>query len=182
MKTPKNRNIAFIGLAIIFVVLLLQSCFSMFVETSQSESITQMDIIFRTSLSSIFGFLMSNFATSSGSDKTSTIQTETPTIGFSSADTSQSLSLSSVRNADDISATTDISVGTTTTPVAKAASPYKMQILILIGISLFCIISLIVVRNFSYLLVNDSSTSVTIALYRDFTSGTIGALIGLSRN
>lgn len=62
-------------------------------------------------------------------------------------------------------------------------SPHlKMQVLIVSSVCIFCLIVLIIIRDFGANFSFDNSDIATLSLFRDFISGGVGALIGLSRD
>ncbi len=182
-----SKNIAFTGVIIIFFVLLAQSAFALFVE-AQSQEVDQIDVVFRTAMSSIFGYIMSMVSTSEfvlKSKSKTTATAKSKAIGFSSGgDGTNTTTTSSLKSEGDTQApATDVVLGTG--QVESAAERRKffinLQIIILTLVCVFCLIILVVVRNFSNFIVASSSNVVTISMYRDIVSGSIGALIGLSR-
>ncbi len=148
-----NKNIAFGSLLVLLSILLLQTGVSLFVKTEGVEGIEQLDIIFRTALSSIFGFIVSIVA--GGKPK---IEVKPKVVEVE------------IRE-----------------KVEEKKTPNKnimvnIQIIVITAICVYCLLAIIVVRNFPHLVAVTSSASSTISLYRDFISGGIGALIGLSKS
>ncbi len=186
------KNVAFLGIVIIFFVLLAQSAFALFVE-AQSQNVDQIDIVFRTAISSIFGYVMSTVSTSEfvlkSRKKNLSIPTQpTKTIGFKSGEDKNSdnnIVSSVISSGEANSSAQDVILPTVPESVEYDASRRKffvnLQIIILTLVCIFCLAILVIVRNFSNFIVASSSNIVTISMYRDIVSGSIGALIGLSR-
>ncbi len=191
MKKPKfslseisSKNIAFAGIITIFCILLLQSSFSLFVDLHHEE-LAQIDVVFRTSISSIFGYLMSMVSTSDFVIKPK-VKIDIPTqksIGFSQK------SMTDTLPPKGSAKTTPPEPSVAPTPPAAQVSldiekkniAVNVQIIVLSLVCIFCLFVLLVVRNFSELIVSNSTNGVTISLFRDIISGSVGGLIGLSR-
>ncbi len=181
-----SKNLAFISLIVIFGILLLQTAISLFIEV-EIEAITQIDIVFRTALSSIFGYFMSMVSVSEfaikNKRKTYTKSNNKPkSIGFSSekSDNPQSFLTLEEEKAKDLSS--EISPSIEEKQPVQRKFTVNVQIIVLACVCLFCLIVMLIVRNFSHMIAPHSSNTVTISLFRDFISGSIGALIGLSRS
>ncbi len=183
LEKANSKNIAFFSIIVIFGILLLQSAFSLFVEL-KFEELGQIDTVFRTALSSIFGYIMSMVSTSDfmlQGKRVSTSQKPT-SIGFATSD--QVIPKAVIYNDTADTPTTEA-----ITEVPKTASllgtnkilAVNIQIIVLAAVCVFCLLSMLIVRNFSEMIVSNSSNIVTISMYRDIISGSIGALIGLSR-
>ncbi len=175
-----SKSVAFMCIVVIFGILLIQSAVAMFFDV-RHEELAQIDIIFRTAISSIFGYLMSVVATADFSlkEKNKPQNTQVKNIGFT-PDSSQTPK--SYINETD-SKTSDISI--IPPPVNKVVEKnfrINVQIIVLACSCVFCVVLLIVVRNFSHIIVANSTNTVTISQYRDIISGSIGALIGLSQS
>ncbi len=182
----KNKNYATISLIIIFAILLIQTAVLMFMPNSNSTELTQLDTVFRTTLSSIFGFFMSSSALSEGKkEKFENVQQQNK-IGFTDSTVPEGGILKNSTE-EMIEAPSDgISelVGGVALPVAvqkEVVKNHNLQILLLMFTCLFCLIAMMAVRFFSHLVGGGSYVVVTLSLYRDFISGSIGAIIGLAR-
>ncbi len=152
-----NKNLAYKGLVIIFGILLIQSSISLFFD-SGSGQLTQIDTVFRTAISSIFGFLMSGLVTSKRKkEKTGIIAYDVKVV--------------EVENEKEAHSEEE-----------NDSVDNRTQIWSILCVCIFCLVIMIVIRNFSHFIVNSSSTTITIAMYRDIISGSIGALIGASKN
>ncbi len=163
---------------------MIQSATALFVDVKH-EDIAQIDIIFRTAISSIFGYIMSMVSTADFALKNKSVQnTPSPpkSIGFSSEekDIPKAISL------EESGANTVAELLTIDQPLSisgeKKLFKANVQIIVLTSVCLFCLITLLVVRNFSEHMVANTTNGVTISQYRDIVSGSIGALIGLSRS
>lgn len=178
-----SRNLAHIALVIFLAVLLIQSAIGLFVTMpNDGDSI---DIVFRTAISSIFGYIMSSIGQkkSNSNNKTSnTSESDSGTprqIGFSGeTSTTSKLTLDSTKNASQDS-------GQTLSPPQskKSISPDNLQLqtVIIACLGLFCMTVLIFLRYYEGEIAATSGVIATVAQYRDIISGSIGALIGLAR-
>lgn len=142
-------------------VLLAQSAFSLFHPALNSNETKDIDIIVRTSSASIFGYFISANFIKRFSKKESTI-----------------------KNKPDADAFTDIPLAisdTTDVPHKEEDSANRLQVIVATAIGLFCLIVLVMERNFVDVesLSAHSSSTATIAQFRDFVSGCVGFLIGM---
>ncbi len=180
-SSRKKKNSAFFGLVLILAALLFQSAFSLFVNM-QTEGLEQIDIVFRTTITSIFGYIMSMVTTNDYTIKRERKGKAPKPIGFSAESAADDNSPSAISLTNDSNASqTQIPNGIETIPT-KNIKLYNMQIGVLTSVCLFCLLILLIVRNFSHLIIPNSSNTVTISMYRDIISGSVGALIGLSRS
>lgn len=173
-----SKNIAYMGLVLIFFILMAQSGFSLFFDSENvSTEIQQIDIVFRTSLSSIFGYIISILAVSKMASSSKN-QTTTTQIGFTNTDSSQNryTMLSSENEISD----SILNVGSASQDNREINT--NVQTIALIIICVFCLVVMILVRNLSQYISITSSASVTVSMYRDFISSGIGALIGISKS
>ncbi len=177
-----SKTFAFTGLIVILAILLFQSAFSLFVETT-NEGLTQIDIVFRTALSSIFGYLMSMVSASDFKLKKRNliVKPNKNTIGFS-AQKDEIITSKLSDNKPEVNEVIDVQAYKADEKSGENIITTNVQIITLIVVCVFCLITMLVVRNFSELIVASSSNSVTISMYRDIISGSVGALIGLSRS
>lgn len=148
-----------ISLLVFLLICLLQSAYSVLMHTDSSS----FDIILRTSCASIFGyFLSTRFSPSAQTTADgSTIQSTPPTgtvaqIGFSDSSAAPTLGAASSRFLQ-----TD-----------------NLQVALVSIIGLFCLILLIVIRNFIHMDEISASALATLTQFRDIFSGCIGFLIG----
>ncbi len=175
-----SKNTAFISLIIIFFILLLQSTLSLFFNET-SESLTQIDIVFRTSLTSIFGYLVSVVSVNSINKKQNRENKNTTnTIGFNTETTPTTIT--SQLDTDNGILSTPKVTSSKLPDVPFKKVPLNYQIVVIASICIFCLLIMISVRNFGHLLIPGNSTASTIGVYRDFVSSGIGALIGLSKD
>ncbi len=125
-------------------ILILQSTFSLFFTPDEGADFSSIDVVLRTTLSSIYGYIMSMVFNEK--KKVKVISTEEKTR-------------------------------------QNINSPHlKMQVLIVSSVCIFCLIVLIIIRDFGANFSFDNSDIATLSLFRDFISGGVGALIGLSRD
>ncbi len=188
----KNKNLAFLSLTVIFGVLLLQTAILMFAKTDVSDGLSQMDIVFRTTLSSLFGFFMSSAAMGESStneqdsvNKNSFKKDVPKKIGFVGDD----------KNSNEPKFMADESKGTENKVVADKNSSIfppentleskrvfgNLRIIILSVVCIFCLTVMLFVRNFSHLVAEGNYVLLTMSLYRDIISSSTGAIIGLAR-
>lgn len=175
-----SKNIAYIGLVLIFFLLMAQSGFTLFFDNENvSSEIQQIDIVFRTSLSSIFGYIISILAISKMSSSGNSSKTDAITqIGFTDTDTENNRY--TMLNSENESLSKPLQVGSASKNDKNIGA--NVQTIALICICLFCLVVMMLVRNFSQYISATSSASVTVAMYRDFISSGIGALIGISKS
>lgn len=149
-------------LLIIFLVLMLQSAYSLFAHSPSNSEIEHVDVIVRTSAASIFGYLLSaNFILQSR-------RKWTKEDGSNSTISSQS-----------IETDTDDNTPNTGSDEPDPVSTERIQIIVAATIGLFCLITLIVLRNtWGTAMAESSGATATIAQLRDFVSGCVGFLIG----
>ncbi len=183
-----SKNIAFVGLVVIFFVLLFQLAASLFFAVP-FEEISQIDIVFRTAISSIFGYIMSmvsstDFTMNRKKGKQNTVKTNKKTIGFNAKDeNTPQMIYNNAGSIEDNDIIEIIDMDVKEEKISTASTfRVNVQIIVLTVACIFCLIILLVARNFSHLIVNSSSTTVTFSMFRDIISGSIGALIGLSKS
>ncbi len=173
----KSKNLAFLSLIFIFMLLLIQSAILLFVGSSSSEGLSQMDIIFRTTLSSLFGFFISS--TYVEKTKKDEKNNEKISIGFTqSAEEKNSLAMKNEENGNKVKQ--EESSGEINFLENKRVYN-NLQVVFLSVVCLFCLIIMMVVRNFSHMIADETYALVTLSMYRDFISSSVGAIIGLSR-
>ncbi len=184
MNRTSNKNIAHIGLIVILGVLLVQSAISLFFD-SGSTQLTQIDTVFRTAISSIFGFIMSRFVPSQNSQRKTINEDSNRKIGFvKKADKKESTIVSEGEKPAEKAESSIATTPERNLPLSTEESEgnhSKIQVISIISACVFCLVVMIIVRNFSQYVIGNSSTTITIAMYRDIISGSIGALIGLTK-
>lgn len=121
------------------IILILQSTLSLL--SNKASDLTSIDIVLRTTLSSIYGYIMSM------------VWSEKP---------------------KQVTENTGIK--------DKNSPKLKLQVLIVASVCVYCLLVLVVIRDFGEYFEFDSSDIATLTLFRDFISGGVGALIGLSRS
>lgn len=185
-------------LCVIMLVLLTQSAYSLFGQGMGSADFHNIDVIIRTAAASIFGyFLSANFirrpqdsgstplSQAIGRTEISGNQKGQMPIGFQSrqtgnqnGDTDQEQGLVP----EDIPDQAGIKIEETASPEQESdAVSYKLQVTIATFIGVFCLVTLILIRNVASWnpeMGNSASVSATIVQFRDFVSGCIGFLIG----
>ncbi len=182
----KIRNVAFLSLAIIFSVLLIQTSLLLFIDAHSSEGLEQMDVVFRTTLSSLFGFFISSAYTGKKSEGKGGDDLKTPKqIGFIAEDANSKIPQMSWASENE-KTSNSVKLENATEKVKKIKTEQKRVqgngvIIVLSAVCLFCITMMIAVRNFSHLSADATYTLVTLSLYRDFISSSIGAIIGMAR-
>lgn len=122
------------------IILILQSTVSLFT-SSDGMDLSSIDIVLRTTLSSIYGYIMSMVWSDKPKDETKQ------------------------------GCTNNIN-----------SSKLKLQVLIVSSVCIYCLMILVVIRDFGNYFEFNSSDVATLTLFRDFISGGVGALIGLSRS
>ena len=157
-------------LLIIFLVLLVQSVYSLLFPTTGTE-MEHIDVIIRTTSAGIFGYLLSANFDRREQIITDTGQSTSGQIGFA---------------ADDPSAL-KASAGTpNVTPLQSGKAEeqariedYRLQVIAAFTICLLCLGALIYLRDFNIFEENfPPSARATMAQLRDFVSGSVGFLIG----
>lgn len=176
-------------LLVFFLVLLTQSAYSLFSHNGTGSEIEHIDVIVRTSSAAIFGYILSaNFILQAeGKSRQTKIRPEHPDNGdehFSSQ------SVPSYDSAEDAGPGFELEKELVETGNAENDDSEslpaefltgRLQILIATFIGLFCLITLILLRNVNALnsdLLSSSSVAATTAQFRDFVSGCVGFLIG----
>ena len=171
-----------LALLLIMAILLLQSVYNIFICSGTQQSSNEIDIIVRTSAASIFGYFLSgNFMRHSGSISASppsdqahimetadNSQTQSPNFSTSTEIAPPTLTKTSETMEQDFVSSPD--------PVQVSC----LQVWIAAGIGLFCLITLLLLRNTEHCNTAAQSDSVaaTIVQFRDFISGCVGFLIG----
>ncbi len=199
-----SKMLSYTCLAVIMGILLFQSGFSLFWEIPEGMNIESIDIILRTSLSSLFGLFISLMSSATQRvKKQKVISAKPPQIGFTNNAQENYAKPNSkkilqneqtkyyiIQNGNDEILTEKVDL----TNVDNAEQIEKLQnvkqvprisinfqILVVSGICVYCLVMIIFTRNFSQMIASSTSAGATISQYRDFLSGGIGALIGLSR-
>lgn len=167
-------------------VLLFQSTYSLFFQAGSGEGASSIDIIIRTASAAIFGyFLSTNFGRSSQSATSQeSIGTATTELSDVSSGTETRGQIGFVTDSTDSPTETGQAFSSTSTTVPSMPSG-RLQIITASVVGLFCLISLIIFRNFPQWVPGfpeEPAVSATVAQFRDFVSGCVGFLIGCPAN
>ncbi len=190
-----TSNTAYTSLVIIMVLLLISSTISMFIAPNEASSVEQLDIIIRTALSSVFGFLIS--ATIKKDQQTTLNETgnyneekqnklQIPNEAFDENaneihNKKDEMKMQTFEKANNDAFKKEIKSIVKSRNRLKNLKRLNMQIIIIASISFYCLFFLVLARNATHLFAVNSSTVATISQFRDFISSGIGALIGLSQ-
>lgn len=174
---PVNKSLLFLML-----VLLIQSTVSLFLPGDASQITRDIDVIVRTSAAAIFGYFLSASFLRNAAVSGQATSSQAPHI----LETGAELSGESTGAKARIGFTSEepgLESGGTEDQNSSASSSAAscLQITIAAAIGLFCLITLLVLRNSAQLgLLSTDSSSVAAAVtqFRDFISGCIGFLIG----
>ncbi len=164
----RTQNLAYLSLGFVFILLFLQSSGLVFWQRPFNDDLNQIDIVFRTTLSSIFGF----FVSTTLSD---TKQSPPPQAGLKES------------TKESIKENTNLQSNGDAPPSINQGEHYQKKIFnnfrvfILAFVIIFCLITMMIVRNIDAVTASGEYVSSTMMLYRDFISGSIGALIGMAR-
>lgn len=168
---PVDKNLLFLML-----VLLLQSTASMFLPGDASQITRDIDVIVRTSAAAIFGyFLSASFIRSTSGQVTGS---SAPHILETGADTSAAGLRARIGFTPEEPAPES---GGTQTPSAGSSGAGCLQVAIAAFIGLFCLITLLVLRNatqLGLLSADSDAVAAVVTQFRDFISGCVGFLIG----
>lgn len=173
------------SLILIMFLLLLQSAYNMFAQADAQQTVSEIDIIVRTSAASIFGYFLSgNFIRNTSSVSPSPVAQQTRMM--MTADYSQMRS-AELPAAEPSSAGTEQPADTSEPAQAletsdlETSDPSCLQVVIAAGIGLFCLLALLLLRWLAQqdpAIAQSDSVSATVVQFRDFISGCVGFLIG----
>ena len=173
------------GLILFMLVLLVQSAYSIFFPNDANAVANDIDIIVRTSAAAIFGyFLSANFIL----HNTPSVQAHPPEAGHMIETVGQA--------ADSSAPKSQIGFYPSDTPAEVGAiqemedshvpTASCLQVVVATGIGLFCLVTLLLLRNTApwneALSSSSDSVTATVAQLRDFVSGCVGFLIGTPTN
>lgn len=170
-------------LMIFMFILLMQSAYTLLLSPSTVGEAHTIDVIVRTSISGIFGYFLSvNFIRQESSGLTETSNYPPPPILTDSGESHQKNSIGFTAPA----ANTKLQPGSvdfTTSPQPKINQSIigKLQILVASFIGIFCLLSLIVVRDLCLNQLIDATAPsfvATVSQFRDLISSCVGFLIG----
>ena len=154
-------------LLLIMAVLMLQSLYTLFFPGWDSQLSGSIDVVVRTSAAAVFGyFLSANFAARDAEAAISSSAGPVNQIGFVSG-----------TQAD----TGEIQLQSDPVLPQQPGCRCAPQILVAACIGLFCLVTLILLRNMGVddeALAKSSSLTATVSQFRDFVSGCVGFLIG----
>lgn len=156
---------------ILFMVLLLgQSAYTLFHPDAGGQIVRDIDIIIRTSSAAIFGyFLSASFVTG----RTGGVS---PAGGAAhKITTADSGAAPSLRGQIGFLPPSDLASGQAAPSGGQTERAFCLQVAAATGIGLFCLITLMVLRNTAGPDAPDSAAAVQ---FRDFVSGCVGFLIG----
>ncbi|WP_243009122.1 hypothetical protein [Clostridium sp. AM58-1XD] len=149
-KEYKNIHLVDRFLIIFMAILLIQSAYTLIIQPAATARLNEIDVIVRTSAASIFGyFLSANFIRR---------DSHPPDVNGESLETAQMDEYPSIGN--------HVSEGNSLQITAAAA------------VGLFCLLTLILLRDTRALETASPYASSTITQFRDFVSGCVGFLIG----
>ena len=172
------------SLLIFISILLIQSLCNIFFPADVNQNIGSIDVVVRTSAAAIFGyFLSANFIhhVTGSSRVSSTSATHILKVG-----TNQPESNSNSTVQEKTALNEDLKPfpkSSATDPKINQENPEAncLQVVIATGIGLFCLITLLILRNLvqlNIISVKSDSVLATITQFRDFVSGCVGFLIG----
>ncbi len=197
MQEPNNT--AYNCLIAIMMLLLIAATLSLFIAPSGGSGTDQIDIIIRTALSSVFGFLISATIKKKEAtiDETGNFKDYEDEKDISNSDIDKSEEIkkqNNNENSKEKNINVKVIAKSKTHNYEKEYNTYQKrqkqkdklkmlnsQIMVIAFISFYCLFFIILARNVSHIFVNSSSTISTIAQFRDFISSGIGALIGLTQ-
>lgn len=170
-----------ISLIIFVAILILQQIYTIFFTTPSSNIDSTLDVVFRTSLASIFGYILSSrfaIANKIKKDTTTNAVSNTKTIGFNVNDSDNTTLSSSTENTEvkDLATPVDSTIvdNKDNTHNADYEENY-CQIIITTVIGLLSLITLILYRNH---IASNNAPTAAVSQLRDILSGSIGFLIG----
>ena len=166
---------------LLFMVLLLQSAYSIFFPSEAAPAVGDIDVIIRTSSAAIFGyFLSANFVNRSSAQPEAASAPAALTTA-AQAGTEANAPKNQIGFTAGDAALESGGAQTVPSPSLPAWLPDSscLQVTAATVIGLFCLVVLLVLRNTadSQLLSSDS-VSATVVQFRDFVSGCVGFLIG----
>jgi hypothetical protein len=171
-------------LLVFMVLLLLQTVYSVFFPVGNGQITSDVDVVVRTSSASIFGYFISaHFVRQSSTAGQALSGQEEHTLSVG-ADPSEGAVAPEERSGIAISAAQP-SPQETFEGDGRSSSEVPvvncLQVAIAMGIGLFCLVALLVLRNLAQLGIIQAESDAVAAVilqFRDFISGCIGFLIG----
>lgn len=171
-------------LLMMMAVLLVQSAYTLFFPVEGSSFSDSIDIVIRTSAAGIFGyFLSANFAARDLQTRSASISTPASVPEWTQTSSADS---GAPKNQIGFAADSPAPQVGASQPVNGVPGPAqpgccRAQVVVAAGIGLFCLITLILMRNLGVRTASpDASDSLiaTASQFRDFVSGCVGFLIG----
>ena len=175
-------------LMLFMLVLLLQSGYSIVFPAPNSAEIGNIDVIVRTSSAAIFGYFISaNFIRTSSTGPSAKkppaptppqppqLSSDAPPAGAPVARIGFALPN------QQVSAPDQPEPRMAQSPEEETPPTNRIQIIVATSVGLFCLVTLILLRNLSGLFppsASNASAAATVAQFRDFVSGCVGFLIG----
>lgn len=158
-------------------VLLLQSAYTMFLGQPASQAAEEIDVIVRTSAAAIFGYVLSaNFISHETNTEQSPSPLETHRVTMADDSVPQQETVVQVQTNSE-----SLDGGSKEPILTNQAQSSCIQVMVATGIGLFCLVTLLVLRNTGCLdrgIADSSSSTATVVQFRDFVSGCVGFLIG----
>ncbi len=197
-----SRNLAHIALVLFLAILLIQSALGLFLP--QRADMDSVDIVLRTAISSIFGYLMSSMGQKSitstqksqnqnqdqNPDNNTNNNSAPRTIGFSGEGDTSSLLIRADSAGQNSNQANQISPNSQNSQISQndqnaqknwSADNLQFQTIIIACLGFFCLSVLIFLHYYTGEITATTGVIATIAQFRDIISGSIGALIGLAR-
>lgn len=172
------------GLLVFMLVLLIQSAYSIFCPAGAGQAAEDIDIIVRTSAAAIFGyFLSANFIRHAAGQTPAALPPHKLETGEGSpADPAAPVGRIGFSDSAGTSAP-DAGGAAGSAPTGSPAGDEAancLQVTVATCIGLFCLVTLLVLRNLSQwgLAADSDSVAATVVQFRDFVSGCVGFLIG----
>ena len=171
-------------LLLIMAVLMLQSLYTLFFPGWDSQLSGSIDVVVRTSAAAVFGyFLSANFA--ARDEESPQVPPASPVHRIEPAEAAISSSAGPVNQIGFVSGTQadtgEIQLQSDPVLPQQPGCRCAPQILVAACIGLFCLVTLILLRNMGVddeALAKSSSLTATVSQFRDFVSGCVGFLIG----
>lgn len=164
-------------LMLIFIIILAQSVFALLNPADIESDVEHIDIVLRTALASIFGYILSaNFNKKASSANIATKQSSPAQIGFSEAETLQPTD--TIKMADSQKSNTKNTKTASPKMQYNLSEGNKLQTIVITSICVISLVILMVIRDVETGLEATSSAVSTITQLRDFVSACVGFLIG----
>lgn len=170
------------SLMLFLFILLAQSAYTMLFHRDWGQGASDIDVIVRTASAAIFGhFLSSNFMrtrSAGGQAQTTTAVHKMESVGSLTEDAFRLKGQIGFSDAPAEPETGKIQK----TDETVEQQPACLQVVVATGIGLFCLLTLLLLRNTTWgkavFLSESDSVTAAVAQFRDFVSGCVGFLIG----